>query len=92
MNGSVHIVLRCPPHQWRQVFKCAKPGMSIRLRKLIGVLALFALVSVWALLAMAIAQFPAIFNNRLIAGLYYFLAGIGWVLPAMPLIKWMSKA
>ena len=66
--------------------------MSIRIRKLIGVFALFALVIVWALAAMAIAQFPPIFNNRLLAGIYYFVAGIGWVLPAMPLIKWMSKA
>jgi hypothetical protein len=64
--------------------------MSVRIRKLIGVFALFALVIVWALLAMAIAQFPPIFNNRLIAGIYYVVAGIGWVLPAMPLIKWMS--
>jgi hypothetical protein len=64
--------------------------MSIRIRKLIGVFALFALVTIWALLAMAIAQFPPIFQNPLIAGIYYFVAGIGWVLPAMPLIKWMS--
>jgi hypothetical protein len=66
--------------------------MSIRIRKLIGVFALFALVIVWALLAMAIAQFLPIFENRLIAGIYYVVAGIGWVLPAMPLIKWMSRA
>jgi hypothetical protein len=66
--------------------------MSIRIRKLIGVFALFTLVAVWALTAMAIAQFPPIFNNRLIAGAYYFVAGIGWVLPAMPLIKWMSRS
>jgi hypothetical protein len=63
--------------------------MSIRIRKLIGTVALLVLVTVWALLAMAIAQFPPIFENRLIAGAYYVLAGIGWVLPAMPLIKWM---
>jgi hypothetical protein len=68
----------------------AVPAMSMRTRKLIGAFALFALVTVWALLAMAIAQFPPIFGNRLIAGLYYFVAGIGWVLPAMPLVKWMS--
>jgi len=66
--------------------------MSVRIRKLIGAFALFALVAIWALLAMAIAQFPPIFENRLIAGLYYVVAGLGWVLPAMPLIKWMSKA
>ncbi len=65
--------------------------MSIRIRKLIGAFALLALVMVWALLAMAVAQFPPIFNNRLIAGIYYLVAGIGWVLPAMPLIKWMSR-
>ena len=65
--------------------------MSIRIRKLIGAFALFALVIVWALLAMAIAQFPPIFDNPLVAGLYYVVAGIGWVLPAMPLISWMSK-
>jgi len=65
--------------------------MPLRIRKLIGTFALLALVIVWALVAMAIAQFPPIFQNPWIAGAYYFLAGIGWVLPAMPLVKWMSK-
>ena len=83
-----HIVLPSPSHQWHTT---SKPIMSIRIRKLVGVFALFALVSIWALLAMAIAQFPPIFDNQLIAGIYYVVAGIGWVLPAMPLIKWMSK-
>jgi hypothetical protein len=23
--------------------------------------------------------------------LYYVIAGIGWVLPAMPLVRWMSR-
>jgi hypothetical protein len=64
--------------------------MAIRTRKLIGAFALFILVIVWALVAMAIAQFPPIFQNPLIAGAYYVVAGVGWVLPAMPLIKWMS--
>jgi Protein of unknown function (DUF2842) len=63
--------------------------MSVRIRKLIGTFALFALVIVWALAAMAIAQFPPIFNNPWIAAVYYVVAGIGWVLPAMPLMRWM---
>jgi Protein of unknown function (DUF2842) len=66
--------------------------MSIRARKLLGTVALFALVIVWALVAMAVAQFPPIFNSPWIAGSYYVIAGIGWVLPAMPLVKWMLKA
>jgi len=65
--------------------------MSIRARKLIGTFALFALVIAWALIAMAVAQFPPIFNSPWIAGLYYVVVGIGWVLPAMPLIRWMLK-
>jgi hypothetical protein len=65
--------------------------MSPRIRKLIGAFALFALVIVWALVAMAVAQFPPIFNNPWISGVYYLVAGLGWVLPAMPLVKWMLK-
>ena len=65
--------------------------MSIRIRKLIGTVLLLVLVTVWALVAMAIAQFPPIFNNPWVAGLYYVVAGIGWIFPAMPLIKWMSR-
>jgi len=65
--------------------------MPIRLRKLIGTVALLSLVIVWALLAMAIAQ-PALASaGKLVAAIYYVLAGLGWVLPAMPLIKWMSR-
>ncbi len=66
--------------------------MSVRIRKLFGTVALFALVIVWALVAMAVAQFPPIFNSPWIAGAYYVIAGIGWVLPAMPLVKWMLRA
>ena len=65
--------------------------MRLRIRKLIGAVALFALVIAWALIAMAIAQLPPIFDNPWVAGVYYVVAGIGWVIPAMPLIRWMSK-
>jgi hypothetical protein len=65
--------------------------MPIRLRKLIGAIALLALVTVWALLAMAVAQFPAIKDNGVLEVLYYVVAGLGWVLPAMPLISWMLR-
>lgn len=63
--------------------------MPIRLRKLIGGIVLIALVVGWALLAMALAQLPVIKANAVVETIYYVLAGLGWVLPAMPLIKWM---
>jgi Protein of unknown function (DUF2842) len=65
--------------------------MPIRLRKLIGAVLLIVLVVTWALIAMALAQSPAIKANGLIEVLYYVVAGLGWVLPAMPLIRWMSR-
>jgi hypothetical protein len=65
--------------------------MPIRVRKLIGTIAMLALVIVWALLAMAFAQPVLATGNRLVEAIYYALAGLGWVLPAMPLISWMSR-
>ena len=65
--------------------------MSIRTRKLIGAVALLALVIVWGLLAMALAQSVLTNINSWVATIYYIVAGLGWVLPAMPLISWMIK-
>ncbi len=65
--------------------------MTMRRRKLIGTVAMLALVCVWALLAMAFAQVLVVSSNRVLEFPYYAIAGIGWVVPAMPLIAWMSK-
>jgi hypothetical protein len=65
--------------------------MPPRLRKFIGAVALLVLVMVWALLAMALAQSVLLDINGFVAAIYYVVAGLGWVLPAMPIISWMSK-
>lgn len=65
--------------------------LATRTRKLIGTFAMIALVCVWALLAMAFAQVLAVTANPAVQFAYYAIAGIGWILPAMPLISWMSK-
>lgn len=65
--------------------------MPIRQRKLIGAAALLVLVIVWALVAMALAQSMLTSINGLIAAIYYVVAGMGWVLPAMPIVRWMSR-
>ena len=64
--------------------------MTIRTRKLIGAVLLLLLVAVWALLAMAVAQFVFSSTSSITAWIYYVVAGMGWVLPAMPLVRWMS--
>src|SRR6187551_3495564 len=59
--------------------------MSIRTRKLVGAVALLALVIVWGLLAMALAQSVLTNINGWVATIYYIVAGLGWVLPALAL-------
>ena len=65
--------------------------MRSRTRKLIGTVALLLLVAVWSLLAMAFAQFALRSANWIVVMLFYAIAGLGWVLPAMPLVSWMQK-
>ena len=66
--------------------------MHIRTRKLIGTVALLVLVTAWALLAMAFAQFALRAQSALVAFVFYAVAGLGWVLPAMPIVTWMQRA
>jgi len=65
--------------------------MRMRTRKLIGAVGLLALVPLWALLAVALAQTALPSGSSLAAALYYIVAGLGWVLPAMPLVAWMVR-
>jgi hypothetical protein len=65
--------------------------MPLRTRKFIGTVALLVLVCVWGLVTMALAQSVLTNINGWVALIYYVVAGLGWVLPAMPLISWMAR-
>ena len=65
--------------------------MRPRIRKLIGTVALLALVIVWSLLAMALAQVVLVRSNGVLDFVYYLVAGLGWVPLAMLLVSWMSR-
>jgi len=65
--------------------------MKIRTRKFFGTIALLVLAAVWSLMAMAVAQVPWLAKSGLLQAIYYVVAGIGWVLPAMPIVSWMSR-
>jgi len=65
--------------------------MTIRTRKFIGTIALLLLVVVWSLMGMTAAQLPWLANSGLLQAVFYVVAGIGWVLPAMPIISWMAR-
>lgn len=66
--------------------------MNIRTRKLFGAIALITLAVCWTLIAMAFAQSALTSISGWTATLYYVFAGLGWVLPAMPIVTWMSRA
>lgn len=65
--------------------------MWIRTRKFLGTIALLVLVVVWSLLGMAVAQMPWLAASGLYQAIFYVVAGLGWVLPAMPIVSWMAK-
>ena len=66
--------------------------MTIRTRKLIGTILLMILIAVYAVLAVAVAIVLQVQNASKLAELvYYFVAGLLWVLPAGVIIKWMSR-
>jgi hypothetical protein len=65
--------------------------MTIRTRKFFGAIALILLAAAWALTAMAVAQIPSLAQSGLLQAIYYVVAGMGWVLPAMPIVSWMSR-
>jgi hypothetical protein len=65
--------------------------MRPRIRKLIGTVALLALVIAWSLFAMALAQLVLVRSNGALDFAYYVVAGLGWVPLAMFLVSWMSR-
>lgn len=66
--------------------------MRRRQRKFVGVIATLAFVVVYALIAMALAQAHFLMGAPdLLQWLYYAAIGMAWVLPLMPLIRWMER-
>ena len=65
--------------------------MSRRTRKLIGAFVMLAFVCVYALVAMALAQARFLQEaNGFFQTVGYATLGLAWILPLMPLIKWME--
>jgi hypothetical protein len=65
--------------------------MTIRTRKLLGAVALLLLAFAWSMMGMVMAQFPLIANSGWLQAVYYVVVGMGWVLPAMPIVSWMLR-
>ena len=58
-------------------------------RKPAGILAILAIIAIWAALVASVAAF--IENWPVLAqAAYYLVAGIAWILPLKPLLRWME--
>lgn len=66
--------------------------MRRRNRKLIGTIVILSFFSFYALLAMTLAQTrPVQEAPEAFQAAFYVIFGMAWVLPIMPLIKWMER-
>ena len=65
--------------------------MRLRTRKFIGAIALLALVAVWSLGAVIVAERGVGLGNPVGEFLYYLIAGLGWTLPAGAVIWWAAR-
>ena len=58
-------------------------------RKPTGIFALLALIAIWAVLVASLSQevgrWPV-----LVQALFYLVAGVAWIMPLKPLLRWME--
>lgn len=65
--------------------------MTLRNRKLVGILFLVPFIIVYMLLAMLLGS--VLINDKGAAAqlIYYLFAGLLWIAPAMLIIRWMGR-
>lgn len=65
--------------------------MGIRIRKLIGTVVMLLFIIFYALFAMALAESRIAEAPKLVQTLAYIVLGLIWIVPLMPLVRWMAK-
>jgi predicted membrane channel-forming protein YqfA (hemolysin III family) len=65
--------------------------MGVRMRKLIGTVVMLVFIFTYALFAMAVAEGRITQAPKLLQTVAYIILGLIWVIPLMPLIRWMAK-
>ncbi len=65
--------------------------MTMRTRKFIGAITLLVYLVVYSILAMAFGASQVVGGSNFLQVLYFFAAGLAWVVPAGLLIRWMQR-
>ena len=66
-------------------------AMRKRHRKLIGTVVMVAFVCTYAMLAMALSQGRITEASQVLRVIWYAFLGLFWVVPLLPLIRWMER-
>jgi hypothetical protein len=66
--------------------------MHVRLRKLIGTVAVLVFLIVYCLAAMALGVLVTSHRGAAAQLIYFLAAGFGWLPPVMLIIRWMVRA
>ena len=62
--------------------------MPLRIKKIIGSLAICAIVVLWIIGAVSLSGLVP--RHPVAELLYYAVMGLGWALPVMPILSWME--
>ena len=65
--------------------------MKRRTRKFIGTVVMLAFEMLYGPIAMALAESRILETPKLVQAALYLVLGLAWVLPMLPLIKWMQR-
>jgi predicted membrane channel-forming protein YqfA (hemolysin III family) len=65
--------------------------MRKRTRKLIGTAAILIFVMIYGPIAMALAESRIMEAPQALQTVAYVVLGLAWVLPLLPLIRWMER-
>ena len=77
---------------YRELLRFYQANIAVHTRPFPGTVAMLVLITVYALLALAVAVVLQVRDaNKIVEMLFYLVAGLLWVLPAGVLVKWMQK-
>ena len=63
----------------------------MRTRKFIGAVILAVFLVVYSIVAMAFGASQIVGESHLAQVIYFFTAGLAWIIPASLLIRWMQR-
>lgn len=65
--------------------------MNRRTRKFIGTVIMISYALIYALVTTALADSRIMLEGILIKTTFFLVIGLAWILPLMPLIRWMQR-